>query len=138
MHDHILHDMLVSLSQQLVASSFVFRVLSLNFQRVWSRPNEFPLSLKDSNGTSTPSLKFMVVRDWGGQDDPPYTIYTDLLLTWGQSSLSVWEITSTTVVHRPRVLHHVFTETHILYRWLPYTSVYSIIDIDKNAMFLHT
>ena len=45
-------------------------ILFLNLHSVWSRPHERLLSYK---GAAT--LNFMVVGDWGGQDDSPY--YTD-------------------------------------------------------------
>ena len=46
-------------------------ILFLNLHKAWSRPHEPPLSYKDTVAT----LNFMVVGDWGGQNDSPY--YTD-------------------------------------------------------------
>ena len=50
----------------------VIVILSINFQEAWSHPQEKPLL---SHKDTAASLNFMVVGDWGGQDDPPY--YTD-------------------------------------------------------------
>ena len=48
-------------------------LVSSSFHEVWCRPKEaFP---SHKNGVAASSLNFMVVGDWGGQDDPPY--YTD-------------------------------------------------------------
>ena len=51
----------------MAAAAFFFLVLylSISTHEAWCRPHR--------NGVS--SLNFMVVGDWGGQDDPPY--YTD-------------------------------------------------------------
>ena len=59
-------------------SSFVtiflwISLLSSSLHEAWCRPKEaFP---SHKNGVAASSLNFMVVGDWGGQDDPPY--YTD-------------------------------------------------------------
>ena len=58
-------------------SSFIIvlwiSLLSSSLQVAWCRPKEtFP---SHKNGVAVSSLNFMVVGDWGGQDDPPY--YTD-------------------------------------------------------------
>ena len=58
-------------------SSFVvvlwISLLSSSIRKAWCRPEEaFP---SHKNGVAASSLNFMVVGDWGGQDDPPY--YTD-------------------------------------------------------------
>ena len=48
-------------------------LLSSSLHEAWCRPKEAFSSHK--NGVAASSLNFMVVGDWGGQDDPPY--YTD-------------------------------------------------------------
>ena len=58
-------------------SSFIvvllISLLSSSLHKAWCRPKEaFP---SHKNGVAASSLNFMVVGDWGGQDDPPY--YTD-------------------------------------------------------------
>ena len=53
-------------------SSFVIvlwiSLLSSSLHEAWCRPEEG----SHKNGVATSSLNFMVVGDWGGQDDPPY------------------------------------------------------------------
>ena len=59
-------------------SSFVIilsvSLLSSTLHVAWCRPKEALPSHRNGAATSS-SLNFMVVGDWGGQDDPPY--YTD-------------------------------------------------------------
>ena len=55
-------------------SSFIvvlwISLLSFSLHEAWCRPKEaFP---SHKNGVAASSLNFMVVGDWGGQDDPPY------------------------------------------------------------------
>ena len=55
-------------------SSFIIvlwiSLLSSSLHEAWCRPKEaFPFH---KNGVAASSLNFMVVGDWGGQDDPPY------------------------------------------------------------------
>ena len=61
-------------------SSFVtiflwISLLSSSLHEAWSRPKEAFPSRPCRNEVAASSLNFMVVGDWGGQDDPPY--YTD-------------------------------------------------------------
>ena len=53
-------------------SSFVIilwvSILSSTLHEAWCRPKE----AHPSHRTGASSLNFMVVGDWGGQDDPPY------------------------------------------------------------------
>ena len=51
-----------------------FFVLSSIVYEAWCRPKE-AATLSHQNAKGESSLTFMVVGDWGGQDDPPY--YTD-------------------------------------------------------------
>ena len=48
-------------------------ILSSSLHETWCRPKEAFTSHR--NGAAASSLNFMVVGDWGGQNDPPY--YTD-------------------------------------------------------------
>ena len=61
-------------------SSFVtiflwISLLSSSLHEAWSRPKEAFPSRPRRNEVAASSLNFMVVGDWGGQDNPPY--YTD-------------------------------------------------------------
>ena len=50
-----------------------FLILSISTHETWCRPQR--PSVYQRNGAS--SLNFMVVGDWGGQDEPPYYTYPE-------------------------------------------------------------
>ena len=50
----------------------IFFILTISLHETWCK---YPTKVSVTNEKGAPSLNFMVVGDWGGQDDPPY--YTD-------------------------------------------------------------
>ena len=80
MQSHVFHTCMHAIMVELRLPATILLLflvsLSFNLREVWSRlasNNNSPLSPKERAAAS--SLNFMVVGDWGGQDNPPY--YTD-------------------------------------------------------------
>ena len=80
-HMHVLHiynQPMYAIMVELRLSAILFLLsVSVIIREVWSRPasdDNSPLSATKERAPAS-SLNFMVVGDWGGQDNPPY--YTD-------------------------------------------------------------